>query len=59
MSRTMTKADPREKKAAALPAVLQRKKICAWCDTEMQSGVEPASHGICTPCRELYFPHSY
>lgn len=27
------------------------KMICAWCKKVVRKGVEPASHGICTPCR--------
>jgi len=26
------------------------KKICAWCNRVLQSGTEPATHGICGPC---------
>lgn len=24
--------------------------ICGWCQTEMQAGVNPPSHGVCRPC---------
>lgn len=27
------------------------KMICAWCKRLVRKGPEPASHGICTPCR--------
>jgi len=27
------------------------RRVCAWCQTEIAPGVEPASHGICPTCQ--------
>lgn len=27
--------------------------VCAWCGTQMQTGDEPTSHGICERCAEV------
>ena len=29
------------------------KRICSWCETAMEEGIEPATHGICQDCYEL------
>jgi hypothetical protein len=34
---------------------MSMKVICAWCKKVMKDGTEPASHGICPPCREKHF----
>lgn len=28
------------------------KVVCSWCATVLRAGVEPVSHGICTPCKD-------
>lgn len=35
--------------------VWEQKRVCAWCQTTMTEGFEPATHGICPVCfsREL------
>lgn len=31
-------------------------ELCAWCGFMMHYGRGPVSHGICPPCREVFFP---
>jgi hypothetical protein len=37
---------------------VRHKKICAWCQRQLQDGIEPASHGICAECKAIHFPHA-
>lgn len=58
--RTSLASTPRESNTSKLLVALSRKPqlmtFCGWCGKFEKGGVLPASHSLCSVCKDLHFP---